>query len=528
MNNSTIHTNDQNWDVLVVGLGPAGAALANLLGSQGLSVLAVDRAADIYKAPRAIALDNEALRILQRCGLPEGSFATMTISEVFMRSPYFGTYGKIDTSGTIDGHPKLVTFYQPELEKGLRTRLTQLPTVEIALETELLEFTDMDQCIEARLQLGSGQHRRIRARYLVGADGAGSLVRRLLELDFKGNTYPEDWLVVDGLHPPTSIDHIEFECRPERPVPHMPAPGNRQRWEFKLAPGETREQMERPEVIRELLKPWDPGQQIQIERVAVYRFHARVADRFCSGRTFLVGDAAHITPPFVGQGLVAGLRDVANLSWKLSWVCKGWAAPRLLESYDVERRPHARKMIQVAKWMGKLVMPRNRALALLSHGIVRSFSLVPRWRRFFETAEIKPPHAFNRGAFVAGRGAPGLNRGALFPQVWLRHGGTSGKVLPSDETLESGMALVGFGCDPVQLLDKASLQRWKSRGGTCIRIEARGHHQEGAYEDFLGQFPASRIPLRWLAVVRPDYALLHDGPADHARRIVDESLALLD
>lgn len=518
-------TND--YDVVLIGLGPVGAALACLMGAYGLRVCVLEKSTDIFQAPRAIALDHEALRILQAAGLPEGSFSTISIQSVHMHSPYQGRYNRIDTAGGMDGHPKLVTFFQPELERVLRQRLAGYSNVDVRLGWELLSMEDGAQGVSAQVRAPHGQASTVQARYLVGADGATSTVRRLLGLDFQGETYAEDWLVVDVQNAPKPIDHIEFICNPERPVPHMPAPGNRQRWEFKLQPGETREQMERPEVIQKLLSPWDPQQQATIERVAVYRFHARVADSFRRGRVFLVGDAAHITPPFAGQGLVAGLRDAGNLAWKLAWVCQGRARVALLESYDTERRPHAKEIIDVAKLMGRMVMPRNKPLALFTHSLVRLLRMVPRLRRFIETSDIKPPHRFHAGAFVRGRAGRGLLRGGLFPQAWVRHDSAHGAVIQSDEALGCRLVLVGLGLDPTSALSAATRAVWEAAGGSMLTLLPRGQFALGAYEDMAGSLVGVALPLHHVVVVRPDRAVVHDGAAQDADAVVRQALSAL-
>jgi 3-(3-hydroxy-phenyl)propionate hydroxylase len=305
----------EHVDVLVVGYGPVGAAVTALLGRYGVRALVVDKAPDILMAPRAIALDNEALRILQMAGLAEDAFEKVAIPQVRMLCPDLGEFGRLDTTGSLDGHPKLVTFYQPDLERALRRQAESHAGVSAATGTELVEFAEDGDGVRAVLQRADGTRTVVRARYLVGADGAGSRVRKAIGQEFSGRTYAEDWLIVDAQDVPDAIDHVEFRCDSKRPTPHMVAPGNRVRWEFMLKPGETREEMESDATVARLLAPWAKAGEIKVERKAVYRFHARSCERYSKGRVFLVGDAAHITPPFAGQGLVAGLREAANLAW---------------------------------------------------------------------------------------------------------------------------------------------------------------------------------------------------------------------
>lgn len=516
-------------DVLIVGYGPVGATLANLLGRFGVRTLVVDKATEIFKAPRAIALDNEALRILQMAGLEEGAFDTVAIPAVHMRSPRFGNYARIASAGQIDGHPKLVTFYQPQLESVLRERLARYDSVQAMTGVELLGFEAKAEGVAAHVKLADGATARIRARFLVGADGANSKVRQDLGLGFGGRTFVQDWLVVDAQRVPDPIRHIEFICDPARPVPHMVAPGERQRWEFMLRPGETREQMERPEVVRRLLAPWARTEDIHIERVAVYRFHARMADRFSEGRVFLVGDAAHITPPFAGQGLVAGLRDVANLSWKLAWVVQGRADVAILDSYDAERRPHAKAIINLALFMGKLVMPGNRVAAFLTHGLMRTLGLVPRLRRVFEELEIKPRNRFGKGLFAARDRGARLDRGGLLPQGWVRSL-DDGRIGLSDDAIGPQLTLIGFGTDADATLDASLRARWRAAGGQTLQIAPRGRPaaaSAAAWEDLTGTLLPGAAPHGWAAIVRPDRTVMVDGPAAEAAALVQRALALL-
>ncbi|MFM2278270.1 MAG: hypothetical protein RLZZ444_501 [Pseudomonadota bacterium] len=515
-------------DVLIAGLGPVGAVLAILLGRQGVRTLVIDKAAEIFKAPRAIALDNEALRILQLAGLEEGAFDTIAIPFVRMHCPIVGDFSRINTLGTIDGFPKQVTFYQPQLETVLRGILPGLSSVTVSLETELTGFSETEGGVTGHLRSGDRTF-DVRARFIVGADGAGSIVRQLIGEQFEGKTYAEDWLVIDAQRDPIGIDHIEFICDHKRPVPHMLAPGNRERWEFMLRKGERREDVEREENVRKLLDRWDSSGEMALERKAVYRFHARVARQFSKGPVFLVGDAAHITPPFVGQGLVAGLRDAANLSWKIAWAVKGQAGGAILKTYDEERRPHAIAMINLAKLMGKLIMPRTAVLAFLSHGFMRAIRHIPFVGDLLEELEIKPKNHFKTGLFRKSKRTSKLVAGALIPQGWVRS--QDGRIGLSDDTFGSGFALVGFGCDPNEKLAPETASRFAAMGGKVLQIAYRGQRlglrPNETYEDLEGTFLPGVTRAGTVAIIRPDRIIMHAGPANEVTRIVTECLDLL-
>lgn len=504
-------------EVLVIGLGPVGAALSNLLGRYGVQTLVCDQATEIFTKPRAIALDNEALRILQMLGVRDGEFRTTAIPKVNYHSRVYGCFARVNTAGIIDGHPMLVTFYQPELEALLRQKLAQYPQVQTLLGHRLVDFEQQADGVRVQLEGPEGRPLVVHCRYLVGADGANSRVRQKLGLEFEGETFEQDWLIVDAKHVPHPIDHCEFICDPRRPTPHMVAPGDRQRWEFMLHPGEDREQMQSPEAIRTLLAPWCRLEDIEIERTAVYRFHAREARSFSQGRCFLVGDAAHITPPFAGQGLVAGLRDVANLAWKLAAVVQGRAPQHILDSYDLERRPHARKIIKLARFLGSLVMPSHRAKAVLVHGLMKTMRLLPQTRSFFEDLKIKPDNTFDQGLFERQRRSRRLLAGSTFPQGWVRPR-SSGLPVLSDEVLGTQWSLITFGDNPQAVCAPDVLARWQAGGGQvwqwCQRAQGlhlgAPHQQvECLDESFLPRV----VPLGWACIVRPDRCVFAEGPA---------------
>lgn len=532
MNTDTANTDDVTQvDVLLVGMGPVGAALANLLGRYGVNVLVAEQATEIFTAPRAIALDNEALRILQMAGVQEDDFAKIAIPQVQMYSPMFGRFARMNTAGQVDGHPMLVTFFQPELEEALRRKLAQYANVNVSVGTALESFQNNDAGVRAQLRTRDGKQLHVMSKYLVATDGANSFVRKALGLDFKGETFGQDWLVVDAKHVPHPIDHIEFLCDPQRPTPHMVAPGGRQRWEFMLHPGETREEMEKPETVRRLLAPWADASQIEIERTAVYRFHARVADRFSVGRCFLAGDAAHITPPFAGQGLVAGLRDAANLSWKLAWVLRWQASSTILDTYHQERQPHAKEMIDMALLMGRLVMPANRLKAFFIHGFMRLIRVIPAGRALFEDLKIKPQNTFKTGLFHRNKSTRKLLAGSTFPQAFVRKEDT-GEILLSDEMLGAKFTLVGFGVDVTTRVSPDALARWSRLGGTCLQWCHRGQalnlgHSIQRVEALDDALLPRRVPLGWVAVVRPDRTILAEGPHEGVSQMLVDAMRML-
>lgn len=497
-------------DILIVGCGPVGATLGLMLGRRGVSTLIVDKAPDIFLAPRAIAFDFDALRILQSVGIGEADFDQVRIPYVRMISPIFGEFARVDTQREVDCHPMQVTFYQPDLERTLRQRLAQTEAVTVNLATELLAFREADDGVIAELRRADGSEFQAKASYLVGADGAGSPVRSMIGQDFGGKSFVEDWLIIDAKNPSQPIDHVEFLCDPRRPTPHMIAPGGRQRWEFMLRKGETREQMEDLAEVSALLAPWGGAEAMEIERKAVYRFHARTAASFRRGRVFLAGDAAHITPPFIGQGLVSGLRDAANLAWKLACVLQGGAASPLLDSYDVERRPHSRAMINLARLMGKLIMPRSSLAAFVSHGTMKLIRAVPKLRGLLEEQGIRPANGYRKGFFVPSRGGAMLKAGLMMPQIRVRD--TQGYLHRSDDLLGPNFALMGLGVDVGAGLDDESERILRVLGARRLSIASPGQPDVTGFDGEAASkrdWPFGR--KQQVALVRPDRIVMAVG-----------------
>ncbi|HEX5739412.1 MAG TPA: FAD-dependent monooxygenase, partial [Hydrogenophaga sp.] len=313
-------------EVLVVGAGPVGVSIANLLGHYGVKTLVVDRSPQVLDYPRAVGLDDEALRTFQAVGLAEAMLQDM-IQNVPMRmyTADKRCFAEILPSTREFGWFRRNLFSQPLGEATLRKGLARYPHVTTQLGVALQSMEQDADGVTAVIQAENGEAFSVRARYMVGADGARSTVReRLLKIPYEGQTHPNKWVVIECDQDPLDAPYTALHCEPRRPYVCLRLPYGLRRWEFMLFPGEDAELMLAPDKVQELLRNHvaDPGQ-LNVIRARVYTHNSRVAKHLVAGRVCLAGDAAHITPPWIGQGLNAGLRDAFNLSWKLAWMVQG-------------------------------------------------------------------------------------------------------------------------------------------------------------------------------------------------------------
>ncbi|HEY3833803.1 MAG TPA: bifunctional 3-(3-hydroxy-phenyl)propionate/3-hydroxycinnamic acid hydroxylase [Acidimicrobiia bacterium] len=350
-------------DVLVIGFGPVGATLTGLAAGYGLSVVAVDPSTELYPLPRAAHCDHEILRILQQLGCADEIVTAMRVNEgmdflsasreVLLR---FQSRGLAPT-----GWPASVLFHQPGFEGAIR-RAVAGTDADVRLGAGVAALDAGDDAVRATLDDGS----TVAARYAVGCDGARSMVRRAIGSGVHDLEFEEPWLVIDVVlreQVPGLPDRALQVCDPARPHTLVPMPWPRFRFEFMLLDGEDPDAMQQPDRARELMAAWiDPGA-VDVERSAVYTFHGLVAERWRSGRVFLAGDAAHQMPPFLGQGMCSGMRDAANLSWKLAAVLHDGAPDALLDTYQSEREPHVRTIVEQAVGFGRIICTTDAAVA---------------------------------------------------------------------------------------------------------------------------------------------------------------------
>ena len=344
-------------DVLIVGLGPVGAAQAALLATQGVTAIAIERDAEVYPLPRAVHFDHEIMRLFQQLGIAEQvARHSIPLPRYEFRSAHNELLFAVDpvpeaACGWVSGY----MFHQPSLETALRDVVAMSPDASVRIGWRFDGLTqDADGVIAS--VTGPDGRSTLRARYLIGCDGASSRVREAVGGGLSDYGFDEPWLVIDvKLAAGVPLPSVNLQiCDPSRPTTCVLSGPGRRRWEFMLLPGETAENVLKDDFINDLLAPWVSGP-VAIERRAVYRFHGLLAKSWRAGRVLLAGDAAHQMPPFAGQGMCSGLRDAVNLAWKLEAVLHGRASPDLLDTYQVEREPHVRALIELAIGMGRAV-----------------------------------------------------------------------------------------------------------------------------------------------------------------------------
>jgi 3-(3-hydroxy-phenyl)propionate hydroxylase len=412
--------------VVIVGAGPVGVAAATLLGQYGVQCLILDRWDGVYPQPRAVHLDDEVYRVLARLGIAEQfavvSRPTRGLQLVDRNHRVFAVFDRDGDHGR-HGHPKANMFDQPELEQLLRTNLKDQTTVTLRGNVDV---TDVAQDGRGRVRVDftdrlSGQHESVLATYVLGCDGANSVVRTAIGSTMQDLNFEQRWLVID-VDSPVELDQwdgVHQVCDPERAATYMRIGDTRYRWEFRLLPGETAADFESIGALLPLIGPWVEGipcDGLVLGRVAEYTFRAQLADRWRDRNVFLLGDAAHLTPPFVGQGLCSGLRDSMNLGWKIAGVLAGDLPESVLDTYEVERKPHVRSLIQLAKLMGVAMTQGGGAGDLLRRAIAPHLHRVPGLRGRLLDSETPP---LPRSELVERRGLRAPLNGRLCPNAPL-------------------------------------------------------------------------------------------------------------
>lgn len=427
-------------DVVIVGAGPVGLTLANLLGTQGVRTLVIERNAALEPEPRAVTLDDESLRTLQGAGLLDAVLKDVVLGYGVQYHDWRGRpFAAIQPTRQEYGYPKRNAFRQPLLVRTLGEGLARFAHVAVKFGHSFTAFEQDADGITVHVQ-AEGEARRVRARWLVACDGGRSPVREFCKIVLEGETYAERWLIVDLADRTVPLRHTSTYCDPRRPTIRLPGPRGALRYEFMLREGDRDEDVLDERNFREWIARRVPADRdLPLVRKVIYGFHARVATRWREGRVLFAGDAAHLTPPFAGQGLNSGIRDAANLAWKLAALLRGSLPESVLDSYEQERRPHAAALIQMALRIGRVMQPKSVLGAALTQTALRVACLVPACRDYILQLKFKPKPRFAQGCFLP---SPNLGATELAPQPWVHQ--APAHALRLDEVLGSGFAVIGW------------------------------------------------------------------------------------
>ena len=472
------------YDVAIVGLGPVGAALAARLGER---VVVLERSQAPHALPRAAHLDDDALRVLQAVGVLDAVLAHGRAIDGFdlvdeRRRPLLRARKRVAWPTSL---PPALLVHQPTVEAALRARLDALPGADVRLG-HTVETVDPDNDGVTIGGVASGAPFAVRARYAVGCDGARSTVREAIGSALTGGRGDERWLVVDALVGdtaglPTRLLQI---ADARQPSTYVPFPGRRRRWEFRLGPGAP-DDVTAPDRVRARLAPWLDVDTVEIERAVVYTFHDLVAERWRRGRLLLAGDAAHQMPPFLGQGLGAGLRDTATLAWMLRLVARGEAGPALLDAYSAERRPHVEATTRLAVRLGRLITASGPA-ARLRNAVLRLGHRAGLGPRLLGVEAGLP----SVRPALGGTGRRGAE--ARVPQPLV---GVGAEAVRLDDVLGRGFACVGVGLDA---------ERWAGTDPVWGRLETAFVTLGSGVWDPSGTLAAWSGASPCAVVVRPD------------------------
>ena len=454
--------------VVIVGAGPVGLTLANILGLQGVRTLVVDERDTLIDYPRGVGLDDEALRTFQSIGLVH-EILPHTVPNQILR--FFDAkrrlLAEMAPPDARFGWPKRNGFVQPLVDAELLRGLDRFDHVEVRWGHRMETCEELADGVTVQLSGGA----TVKAQYVVGCDGGRSATRHLMGVSFDGTTSPTRWLVVDIANDPLGHPNSEVGADPERPYASISIAHGIRRFEFMIHADETDEKAEDPAFIQKMLGRLVPHpERVDVIRHRLYTHQSRIAGSFRSGRLLLAGDAAHLMPVWQGQGYNSGIRDAANLGWKLAAVVNGQADDALLDTYDVERRKHARAMIDLSTMVGRVISPTNRRVAALRDKVIRGASVVPTLKRYVLEMRFKPMPRYEQGAvYHAEPRSETSPAGTLFVQPRVDTRDRQDVLL--DDVLGAGFAVLCWNNNPRALLADDAFERWKALGAKFI--EAR-------------------------------------------------------
>lgn len=468
MSDPSVRSDPPDVDVAVIGAGPAGLMIANLLGLHGLRVSVLEAGERLLDYPRGVGMDDETLRTFQSAGLV-GQVLPHTVPHqplAFVDARQ-RDLARLAPPAAEFGWPRRNAFIQPLADRVLLDGLSRFADVDVRWSSRVTGLSQDGGGVSLSVAGPAGEF-TVRAAYAVGADGGSSTTRKALGLSFDGTTAAANWFVIDLRNDPLGRPGSYVCADPRRPYVSIGLPHGIRRFEFMLKPGETEADAMTDGFVTRLLEPLVPATaRIDIIRKRVYTHHSRLAGRFRSGRVFLVGDAAHVMPVWQGQGYNSGIRDALNLSWKLAMTVRGLAGERILDSYQSERRDHARAMINLSTWVGRAVSVTNPVAARLRDAFFRSLSAIPRAKSYIVTMRFKPMPQITEGALtMTGSVSSPSPVGRLFIQPAVRTAAAASVRL--DDATGPWFALIAWNNNPCAILDDDARRRLRRSGARLV------------------------------------------------------------
>ena len=501
--------------VAIAGAGPVGLMMANYLGQMGVSVLVVEKLEALIDYPRAIGIDDESLRAMQGIGLVDHVLSHTTPWHAMrFLTPKGRCFADIQPMTDEFGWPRRNAFIQPQVDAVMYEGLQRFPHVRCLFSREVEAFSQSSDAVTLHLKGPAGERETLQADWLVACDGGASFIRRTLNIPFEGKTAPNQWIVIDIANDPLATPHVYLCCDPVRPYVSAALPHGVRRFEFMVMPGETEAQLSEPHKMRQLLSKVLPDpDNVELIRQRVYTHNARIAERFRVDRVLLAGDAAHIMPVWQGQGqgYNSGMRDAFNLAWKLALVVNGKAGEALLDSYQQERRDHAKAMIDLSVTAGNVLAPAKRWHGAVRDGISWLLNYLPPVKRYFLEMRFKPMPQYRAGALLLEGESKNSPVGKMFiqPKVTLE----SGTVTLLDEVIGANVAILAWGCNPQWGLNAGQIAQWRAVGVRFIQVvpEVQIHRQQDNFAGVIRVGDTQNRLKSWfaqhdtaIAVVRPD------------------------
>ena len=455
-------------DVLIVGAGPTGLFLSNILASFNIKNVLIEKNKSTVKEPRAVSIDDESLRVIQSLGVINKFLNKISINYgSYYISPNGKNFAVIEPTSKTYGFHKRNSFDQPDLEDLLLKNLITKYKSNVFFNTEFLNFSQKQDYVCSNI-ITDKKKFQITSKYVVGCDGANSTIRKLLNIKLIGSSFKENWLIVDLFNSNNKFRHTQVFCDARRPCITLPGPRGIRRYEFKLDQSESKKDCYKSDFIKKLLNAKGESNNSIIRRKCIYTFNALIANSWYKKRILLAGDSAHQTPPFAGQGMNSGVRDALNLGWKLAFAITNCNS-KILKTYEQERKNHISEMIKISLLMGSILAPKNKILGFLTRLLFYIISYYKPAKDYVTQMKFKPQPSFNDGfLWRTYKNEENQLIGQLFPQPIVDD--FKGNQYLLDDILGNDFCIIIYASSPENFISDKLIKKFKTKNINIVGI----------------------------------------------------------